>query len=67
MLKYTETRSNTSQFIALTSLTVKEFEDLLVGFTAEWEYEMSYFTFEGQLRNRKYTEKGQRYSAINRR
>lgn len=57
MLKYTELMQNASQFLSLTSLTVEEFECLLIEFEVFWHYQMSYFTFEGKPRERKYNEK----------
>lgn len=57
MLKYTELKYNAEQFLSLTSLTVEEFESLLIDFTYAWEYQMRYFTFDGKPRERKYHEK----------
>jgi len=57
MVKYSEIKNNEVQFLALTSLTVNEFEILLVHFQACWEYNMKYFTFDGKQRERAYSEK----------
>ncbi len=57
MIKYTEIKQNSKQFLSLTSLSLPEFDDLLVTFKKVWEYQMRYFTFSGKERQRKYREK----------
>lgn len=57
MLKYSEIKLNPCQFLALTSLSLEEFDKLVVHFSVAWDYQMRYFTFEGKLRNRNYSEK----------
>lgn len=57
MLKYSELKYNAKQFLSLTSLTVEEFEALLIDFEHVWLEQMRYFTLSGKPRERRYHEK----------
>jgi len=43
--------------LALTSLTIEEFEDLLITFSEVWISTMNHFNFDGSERKRAYSEK----------
>jgi len=57
MLNFANIRNNSEKVVSLTSLTVTEFDELLISFSEVWEYEMRYFNFDGSERQRTYSEK----------
>jgi len=57
MLKYNKLKTNQTQFLSLTSLTVSEFDELLIDFDQDWRSYIDYHTFEGKPRVRAYKEK----------
>lgn len=57
MLNYRKIYKNTSQFLSLTSLTVSEFDEILMVFSSVWETKMRYYTYAGKPRLRAYSEK----------
>lgn len=56
MLKYTDYLTKEKVFLSLTSLTISEFEDLLIHFTAVWTNRMCGYTQTGKERSRLYSE-----------
>lgn len=57
MLKYSKIKENKQQLLALSSLTIEEFEELLQVFGSIWMQQMKYYTIEGKYRERAYREK----------
>lgn len=57
MLEYSKLKTNEKQFLSLTSLTVSEFDELLIDFDQDWRSYIDYYTFEGKPRMRAYKEK----------
>lgn len=55
MLKYSDSLSNETSFLALTSLTPSEFIDLEICFSEEWNNYILNYTQEGKLRERSYS------------
>lgn len=54
-MDYQKIRLNASQFRAITSLSVEEFDELFIEFDYEWESYIHCYTFDGKRRTRKYT------------
>lgn len=54
-MNYQTIRNNAAQFKSLTSLTVKEFDELLPKFESQWLHFITRFTLDGQRRTRRYT------------
>jgi len=50
MFKYSELKTNETQFLSLTSLSVSEFDELLVDFQQDWMAYIDNYTFEGKPR-----------------
>jgi hypothetical protein len=56
-MNYLKIRNNPKQFIALTTLTVEEFDELVPLFGAKWERYIKRYTFNGKVRQNRYTPK----------
>jgi hypothetical protein len=57
MLKNRKIKENEQQLLALSSLTIEEFEELLEVFRTIWMQRMKYYTIDGKYRERAYREK----------
>jgi hypothetical protein len=57
MLRFANIKDNPEKMLSLTTLTLKEFDELLYSFSDVWTYKMQYFNFDGSERQRAYCEK----------
>jgi hypothetical protein len=57
MLRFANIKENPEKILSLTTLTIKEFEMLLISFSGVYNYKMKYFNFDNTVRQRAYSEK----------